>query len=116
MLIRLSYVSDQIKKEYGTLKYISDPKGHQNFYLFWRPPFIFNKFYYYYQGEEVLTLQNMMAKMNLYTARLDGKVGKNLMMAVVGFQEQRGLSVTGFPDAKTIFLLCHEVENIKNDA
>ena len=115
MLVRLNHISDDIKKKYGVLQNISTVEGHQGFYLFWRPPVIFNKFYYYYEGEEVLALQKMMAEMNLYTARLDGKVGKNLMMAVVGFQEQMGLPVTGFPDAKTIFLLCHEVENIKND-
>jgi len=115
MLVKLNHVSDDIKKKYGTLQNISKVEGHQDFYLFWRPPLIFNRFYYYYEGEEVLVLQKMMAEMNLYTARLDGKVGKKLMMAVVGFQEQIGLPVTGFPDVKTIFLLCHEVENIKND-
>ena len=116
MLVCLNDVSDQIKKKYGALKYISTPEGHQDFYLFWRPPVMFSKFYYYYKGNEVLVLQKMMAEMHFYTARLDGKVGKNLMMAVIGFQEKMGLPVTGFPDAKTIFLLCHEVENIKNDA
>ena len=116
MLVSLNHVSDDIKKKYGALKNISNLDGHQNFYLFWRPPLIVNKFYYYYEGEEVLTLQKMMTEMHLYTARLDGKVGKNLMMAVVGFQKQMGLPVTGFPDARTIFLLCHGVENIKNDA
>ena len=116
MLICLNHVSDDIKKKYGALKNISNLDGHQDFYLFWRPSMIFSKFYYYYEGKEVLALQKMMAEMHLYTARLDGRVGKNLMMAVVGFQEQMGIPVTGFPDAKTIFLLCHEVENIKNDA
>ncbi len=116
MLIRLSYVSDQIKKEYGTLKYVSNTNKDQNFYLFWQPPIIVSKFYYYYQGEEILMLQKMMAEMNLYTFRLDGKVGKNLMMAMVDFQTQMGLPVTGFPDATTIFLLYHELENIKNNA
>jgi hypothetical protein len=116
MLVNLNHVSDDIKKKYGALKNISNLKGHQDFYLFWRPPMIFKKFYYYYEGEEVLALQKMMAEMHLYTARLDGKVGKNLMMAVVGFQKQMGLPVTGFPDSKTIFLLWNEVENITNDA
>ena len=116
MMVRLNHVSDDIKKQYGTLQNISNVKDHQDVYLFWRPPVIFKAFYYYYEGEEVLALQKMMAKMNLYTARLDGKVGKNLMMAVVGFQKQMGLPVTGFPDSKTIFLLCHEVEKITNDA
>jgi len=116
MLVRLNHVSEGIKKKYGVLKNISDLEVRQDFYLFCRPPMIMDKFYYYYEGEEVLALQKMMAEMRLYTARLDGKVGKNLMMAVVGFQEQMGLPVTGFPDANTIFLLCCEVENIKNDA
>ncbi len=116
MLVRLNHISDDIKKKYGALKIVSHFRNHQDFYLFWRPSMILNKFYYYYEGEEVLALQKMMAEMHLYTARLDGKVGKNLMMAVVGFQEKMGLPVTGFPDSKTIFLLCHEVENIKNDA
>jgi general secretion pathway protein A len=115
MLVRLNHVSNDIKKKYGVLKNIFKLEGHQSFYLFWRPPMIFSKFYYYYEGEEVLKLQKMMAEMDLYTARFDRKVGKNLMMAVVDFQKQSGLPVTGFPDATTIFLLCHEVGNIKND-
>ena len=116
MMVRLNHAANDIKKKYGTLKNISNLDGHQDFYLFWRPPVIFNNFYYYYQGEEVLALQKMMAEMHLYTARLDGKVGKNLMMAVVGFQKQMGLPVTGFPDSKTIFLLWNKVENTTNDA
>ena len=116
MMVRLNHAANDIKKKYGTLKNISNLDGHQDFYLFWRPPVMFNNFYYYYEGEEVLALQKMMAEMHLYTARLDGKVGKNLMMAVVGFQKQMGLPVTGFPDSKTIFLLWNKVENTTNDA
>jgi general secretion pathway protein A len=116
MLIVLDSVSDQIEKEYGTLKYVSDSEIHPKFYLFWRPPIIVKKFYYYYGGEEILPLQKMMAKIGLYTSEMDGKVGKNLMLAVVDFQKQMGLSVTGYPDARTIFLLCREMEKIKNDA
>lgn len=116
MLIRLDHVSDQIRKEYETLKYVSKSENHPIFHLFWRPPVTVKQFYYYYEGEEVLFLQRMMAKIRLYTARLDGKVGKNLMLAVVDFQEQMGLPVTGYPDERTIFLLSRETEDIKNDA
>ena len=115
MLVRLDHVSDHIQNAYGTLRYVSNLIGHQQFYLFWRPPLIFTKFYYYYQGEEILKLQKMMAKINLYSGLLDGIVGKKLMLAVVNYQEQAGLSVTGYPDEKTIFLLCHELENLKNE-
>ena len=67
MMVRLNHVSGDIKKKYGTLQNISNVKDHQDVYLFWHPPIIFNKFYYYYEGEEVLALQKMMAKMHLYT-------------------------------------------------
>ena len=116
MLIVLGQVSDQIQKKYGTLKYASILEHHPKFYLFWHPPIIVKRFYYYYEGEEILSLQTMMSKIGLYTTNLDGKVGKHLMLAVVGFQKQMGLPVTGYPDAKTIFLLCREMENVKNDA
>jgi general secretion pathway protein A len=116
MLIRLDHVSSQVEKGFGILKYASSSENHPKFYLFWRPSIIVKKFYYYYNGKEILPLQEMMAKIGLYTAQMDGKVGKNLMLAVVGFQKQMGLSVTGYPDAETIFLLCREMESIKNDA
>jgi general secretion pathway protein A len=116
MLIMLDHVSDQLENKYGTLKYVSSSANLPKFYLFWRPPIIVKKFYYYYKGEEILSLQKIMAKIGLYTAKMDGKVGKNLMLAVVDFQKQMGLSVTGYPDKKTIFLLCQKLESIKNDA
>lgn len=116
MLIMLDRVSNQLENKYGTLKYVSGSANHPKLYLFWRPPIIVKKFYYYYNGEEILSLQKMMAKIGLYTARMDGKVGKNLMLAVVGFQKQMGLPVTGYPDAKTIFLLCRKMEGLNNGA
>jgi general secretion pathway protein A len=116
MLIKLDHVSDQIQKEYGTLKYGSDLKDHPKFYLFWRPTIIVKQFYYFYDGKEILPLQKMMSKIGLYTASLDGKVGKHLMLAVIDFQKKMGLPVTGYPDAKTIFLLCRELESKKHDA
>ena len=116
MLIILDHASGQIENKYGTLKYFSVSANHPKFYLFWRPSILVKKFYYYYKGEEILSLQKMMGKIGLYTARMDGKVGKNLMLAVVDFQKQMGLSVTGYPDTKTIFLLCQKLGSMKNDA
>jgi hypothetical protein len=115
MLIRLEQVSNQIQRVYGSLKYISDLKGQQNFYIFWRPPLVFKKFYYSYQGEEVLKLQNMMARVHLYPGRLDGIVGKKLMLAIVNYQKHAGLPVSGYPDENTIFLLFHEPDNKTNE-
>ena len=43
----------------------------------------------------------------LYDYNLDGIVGPKLMTAVNEFQQNMGLTVTGFPDERTVFLLCH---------
>jgi peptidoglycan hydrolase-like protein with peptidoglycan-binding domain len=57
----------------------------------------------------------MMARINLYPGRLDGIAGKKLMLAVVNYQKQAGLPVTGYPDENTIFLLFHEPGNKTNE-
>ena len=91
-------------------------QGHnENFFLFWQPSLLIKKFYYYYEGEEILKLQKMFAKINLYSGRLDGIVGKNLMLAVVNYQKQMGLPVTGYPDETLIFLLFHGPGNKSNE-
>ncbi|MCP3953931.1 MAG: peptidoglycan-binding protein [Desulfobacterales bacterium] len=68
-------------------------------------------FYYSYQGTEIRGLQEMLAKFDLYNDTIDGNVGKNLMKAVVNFQKQFGLPVSGSPDDRTLFYLCNQVEN-----
>ncbi len=55
-----------------------------------------------------MKLQEMMANIGLYNDFLDGIVGTNLMRAVNNFQKQMNLPVTGYPDDRTIFLLCHQ--------
>jgi peptidoglycan hydrolase-like protein with peptidoglycan-binding domain len=46
--------------------------------------------------------------MDLYRYKLDGIVGHRLIDAVIRFQTQSGLPVTGFPDPATLFLVCHQ--------
>jgi general secretion pathway protein A len=115
MLIRLKKIPNHIKAEYGILKFTSIQGHNENFYLFWQPSLLISKFYYYYEGEEILKLQKMFAKINLYSGRLDGIVGKNLMLAVVNYQKQVGLPVTGYPDENLIFLLFHGPGNKSNE-
>ncbi len=110
-LISLEKLSSHIQKKYGTLSYSSRPQGKANHYLFWKPTIRFERFYYNYKGQNVYILQERLAKMNLYNANLDGIVGKNLMQAIIKFQVHAGLPVTGYPDAKTVFLLCHQEAN-----
>ncbi|MEE4353868.1 MAG: AAA family ATPase [Desulfatiglans sp.] len=104
-LVRLASLPDSIQTNYGILAYPLGISGKENYFVFWRPMLRVLKFYYGYRGKEIETLQVMLAEENLYSDRLDGIVGKRLMRAVVLFQKQMDLPVTGFPDEKTLFLL-----------
>jgi len=106
-LICLEQVSDQVKSKYGVLSYPNAATGKTVYFLFWKPAFTLKKFYYSYRGREIQKLQKELVKINLYQYHLDGIVGKKLMRAIVHFQKQIALPVTGYPDEKTIFLLCH---------
>lgn len=106
-LIRLEHVFDDVKRKYGVLSYPNVVNGKTGYFLFWKPAFTLKKFYYSYRGKEIKKLQKEMAKIKLYNYHLDGIVGKKLMNAVIHFQKQMALPVTGYPDEKTIFLLCH---------
>jgi len=106
-LICLEQVSDQVKNKYGVLSYPNAATGKTAYFLFWRPAFTLKKFYYSYRGSEIQELQKELVKIKLYQYHLDGIVGKKLMRAIVNFQKQIALPVTGYPDENTIFLLCH---------
>jgi general secretion pathway protein A len=107
-LVQLAEVPDRLRAQYGILSYPL-PGGDQgdSHYLFWKPLFSLDTYYYAYKGQEIYALQERMAQINLYSAALDGVVGRNLMKGIVAFQQQAGLPITGYPDATTIFLLCH---------
>jgi len=106
-LIRLEHIPDNVKRKFGILSYPSAVNGKTDYFLFWKPAFTMKKFYYSYRGKEIQKLQKELVKMNLYNYHLDGIVGKKLMSAVITFQKQVAIPVTGYPDEKTIFLLCH---------
>jgi general secretion pathway protein A len=107
-LIRLERISDRVKNKYGVLSYPNALTGKTVYFLFWKPVITLNKFYYSYRGEEIKKLQQELVKIKLYNYHLDGIVGKKLMGAIITFQKQMALPVTGYPDEKTIFLLCHQ--------
>jgi general secretion pathway protein A len=106
-LIRLDAVPEPIRRQYGVLSMPAARSGRTQYYLFWKPDIRLDQFYYAYQGREVLWLQEILAGIRLYEGKLDSIVGKKLMQAIVRFQEQSGLPVTGYPDDATLFLLCH---------
>jgi hypothetical protein len=107
MLIQMYQLPEHIKTQYGILTYPSAHRGAASYYLFWKPTVSFPKFYYRMMGQNVLLLQEMLGQTGFYHAELDGIVGKHLMQAVIRFQEQAGLEITGYPDALTVFMLAH---------
>ncbi len=109
-LIQLDQVTDRVRRRYGVLVYPDAVTGQARYYLFWRPPLTIEQFYYMYQGPEIKALQQELAAIALYQAKIDGVVGKRLLQAVVAFQKQAGLPVSGRPDAATLFHLYHQQE------
>lgn len=106
-LIEFKQLPSGIQQNFGVLSIAADSAERQVHYILWRPPIQIKNFYYYYQGPEIKHLQSLLVKADLYHDKLDHIVGPRLMQAVVNFQKQNGLAVTGFPDSQTLFLLYH---------
>jgi len=110
-MIRLDNLPENIRSRYDILSFSFDKGGKEGYFLFWRPKIRVTKFYLDYQGEEIRKLEGLLAAVKLYYYHLDGIVGPKLMRAMNRFQKTRGLEVTGFPDEKTIFLLCESASS-----
>lgn len=104
-LVQLDNLPASIRRRHGVLSYPLGIDGRLRHFVLWRPELEFKKFHYHYIGEEVFALQKWLARLGLYTDKLDSIVGAHLMKGVVDFQRAQGLPVTGFPDAVTLFLL-----------
>lgn len=105
-LIRLDYVPEFIRKAHVILSYPLGSEGKEAYFLFWRPPFRVKNFYYTYKGHDIFFLQKKLAALRLFDQRSDGIVGPELLYAVVQFQKQMALQLTGFPDPSTLFFIC----------
>lgn len=112
-MIQLNTIPDHIKSRYGVLSISLDKSGKEKHFLLWRPTIRITKFYLGYRGEEIKRLEELLAKVNQYLYYIDGIVGPRLIMAVNRFQEEKGLEVSGFPDERTIFLLCNTQDNVQ---
>ncbi len=106
-IVQVDSIPDDINRDYGLLHFFSETTGEASHLLFWKPKIRVTKFYLGYQGEEIRALEELLMDVRLYDYNLDGIVGPKLMTAVNEFQQDMGLTVTGFPDERTIFLLCH---------
>jgi len=113
-LIRLDYVPGFIRKTHVVLSYPLGSESKESYFLFWRPPFRVKNFYYTYKGHDIFFLQKKLAALNLYDQRSDGIVGPELLYAVVQFQKQMALQLTGFPDQNTLFFICQLARQSEN--
>lgn len=113
-LISLERLPDAIRSRWAVLAYQDARDGNERYLLFWKPSLSLDKFYYNYSGPEIRTLQKMLAHLDLYNDRLDSVVGSHLMKAVVAFQTNAGIPVTGYPDDMTLFLICQKAGGIGN--
>ncbi|MBW2108465.1 MAG: AAA family ATPase [Deltaproteobacteria bacterium] len=107
-MVQLHQLPPNVQTRYDVLRICSQTNQSQRFFLFWKPPVHLHTFYYGYRGDEIRTLEHLLAQAGLYNYALDGVVGRRLMKAVNWFQRDCGLTVTGFPDDETVFLLCHQ--------
>jgi general secretion pathway protein A len=107
-LVSLAHLPGQIRGKYGILSYPTKPDGTLSHFLLWRPSLRLQAFYPSYQGNEIFRLQEILARLKLYTFKKDGIVGKRLISAINRFQASMNLPVTGYPDPQTLFLLCHQ--------
>ena len=109
-LIQLETVPADVREQYGVLAYPHPLTQEDRFLLFWKPALRITKFYYHYMGQDIYDLQEVLASKGFYQDTLDGIVGKNLMKAIIRFQETMGLQITGYPDEQTIFLIFNHKE------
>ena len=110
-MVQLDKVSDDIRNYYSVLSLLPKRDKNGQYLLFWQPEVMINKFHLHYKGDEIGKLEQLLSTVKLYNYTLDGLVGSRLMTAVNRFQRQMGLSVSGFPDERTIFLLCQAARN-----
>ncbi len=76
------------------------------FLFFWQPQLVIDDFYYNFQGNKIVQLQYMLAAGHYYQGAIDGIVGRKLLQAIIDFQVDMGLSLSGLPDQPTLFVLC----------
>jgi len=107
-LIQLEQMTEPIRKKYGVLSCTAADGSKKQFVLFWKPTITISKFYYGYQGKDMLLLQQALKNAGNYHYAIDGIVGRNLMGTVVRFQRQFGLPVTGYPEKEFVFLLANK--------
>lgn len=82
-------------------------------WLLWRPAYQPFELVNGARGDDVRWLQTRLAAAGHYTVPVDGMVGVHTSEALSAFRRQHGLSSSGGADAWTLFLLEHDLGNIR---
>jgi hypothetical protein len=88
-------------------------ESHASAWLLWRPAYAPFALTDGARGENVRWLQTRLATAGTYTVPVDGMVGVHTFDALSAFRRQHGLSASGGADAWTLFLLEHDLGNIR---
>lgn len=108
-LVSFFEIPDNLKSM-DALRITGKKDGKPNYIFFWKPQLSIGKFHLWYRGKKIVQLQHLLEG-KYYTGQIDGIVGHRLIQAVVDFQTELSLPVTGIPDSSTLFVLC----SLKND-
>ena len=114
-LITLENLPPFVRERFIVLVYPQGAVDNAKYFLFWKPELRFERFYFGYRGEKVKKLQRLLASFNYYRDDIDGIVGPNLMRAVVKFQKEMGLKISGYPDSRTLFMLSSLRESVQQN-
>ncbi len=92
-------------KHLDALRIAGKKSENPHYIFFWKPQLNIEQFHFRHQGKSIVQLQYLLEG-QYYTGPIDGIVGRKLMQAIVDFQTDLSLPVTGIPDNSTLFVLC----------
>lgn len=79
--------------------------GRNEELIIWEPEFIVGELNYFKKSEAISELQNRLSFLGYYQGKIDGLVGTLTFSAIMAFQKNWELPVTGQVDEYTLFLL-----------
>ncbi len=104
-LVTLPAVPDFLHSEFDLLQIRPASNKDEMYITFWKPLIEIKDFFWGYRGAEIIQLQYLLDQQGYSPGTKDGVVGKQLMQAVLLFQKDNGLPVTGRPDSAMLFIL-----------
>lgn len=88
---------------------IKNVDGRDEELIVWRPEFVVGELSYFKKSKAISELQNRLSYLGYYQGKIDGLVGALTFSAIMSFQKNWELPVTGQIDEYTLFLLHYSV-------